>query len=234
MGTNDDLEKAMALADAPEEGGKFLDINNAVGSSPKNRFITYTFMAGAFFLVFVAILVLCLVFRADYRTLQAEHDERMELINYAEEYASCKLKGTVTGLDFDETTGRYAFTYRVVSESDAVWQLDGVSPAIYEKDDITNDYPVGQSVWIAVKSGVISQNSESINMSYADYDMMNYPPYKKAKVGFVTFVVATSVCFFIVCCFSGLGIFALREKRREKVGEDEKVEVVKPNGTRKK
>lgn len=234
MGTNEDFEKAVMLTDSPEDCGKFLDVNSAIGQSPKKRFLSYLALAIAFFVVFVAILVLCLVFRADYRALQSERNGRLELINYAEVHSFANFKGTVTGLEFDKKTGRYAFTYRVVSESGVVGQVDGVSPAIYSKDEINQNYPTGAEVRIAVENGVLSQSSKSINMDYADYNMMNYPPYKEAKVGFITFLVATAICFFIVCCFSGFAIISLRELRKSKIPEDEKVEVVKPNGTRKK
>lgn len=232
MADNDDFERAVAMSDSPEEGSKFLDINNAFGSSPKTKFLTYLFLSIAFLAVFVVLLVLCLGFRADYRTLQTAHNERMEIINYAEVHNINNLQGVVTGSTIDEDTGRYAFTYRVMTAGGDI--LEGASPAIYTQEEINSKYANNMDVQIAVKDMPFVASTQSVNMSYAEYNMMNYPPYKKAKVGFITMLVATSICFFIVCCFAGFAILACKQMRKNEVGEDEKVEVIKPNGTRKK
>lgn len=229
MSDDKNLEKALAMSDSPEEGGKLLDIDNALGSSLKKKFGMYLGLAIAFFAVFVALLILCLGFRADYRPLKTAHDDRIAIINYAKNHNTYNLEGKVTGYKNDKETGMYSFTYHVEANGA---ELDAESPVIYTQEEINKNYAVNTTVRIAVKNLPFTQNTQSVNMDYADYDMMNYQPYKKAKVGFITFLVATSICFFIVCCFSGFAILSLKEMIKAKNDKSENVDIVKPNGKR--
>ena len=233
MDSESNLDNVTTFIDSPERGAKVLDIKNASGNKQKSKFLSYLAFSIAFFAVFVAIFVLCMVFRAEYKPLEQQRNEYLNMINNAKEHAICNLKGTVTSFDIDEKTGYYVFGYRVVSESGAGGQLDAFSPYVYTREDIETNYPNGSEVKIAVESGLLSQKTKSVNMDYADYDIMKYAPYKKALVGYVTFLIATAVCFFIVCCFFGFSMIALHKMRKGiDDDEDEKLEVVKPNGTR--
>lgn len=227
------LDNIAAFADLPQDGARVSSIKSTIGSKQKNKFWSYLGFSIAFFAVFVVTMVLCLVFRAEYKPLNQQHNEYLSMINYAEEHAICNLKGTVTSFDIDEKTGYYAFGYRVVSESGAAGQLDAFSPYVYSKNDIETIYTNGTEVRIAVENGVLGQNTKSVNMDYADYDIMKYAPYKMALAGYITFLIATAVCCFMVCCFFGFAMVALYKIRKGILDdEDEKLEIVKPNGTR--
>lgn len=210
--------------------GKILEINSAVGSSTRRRFWVYLGLAGAFFVVFLVTLGLCLNFRGDYKAQLAAHNDCIEMINYAKEHEICNLEGTVTSFDIDKDTGRYAVGYRVVSESNVEGQLDAFSPYVYTLDEIEQNFVTGSKIRVAIEDGALNQKTKSVNMSYENYDLMTYPPFKNAKVGFITMLVALSVCFFIVCCFVGFAMQALADTRKEdpncRINE---VEVVKPD-----
>lgn len=199
----------------------------------KKRFWMYLAFSGVFFVIFVTTLVLCLHFGANYKNQVDQHNEYMELIEYAEEHAICNLKGTVTEYNIDENTGRFAVKYRVVSESSAGGQLDAYSPYVYTREQIERDFAIGTEIRVAVQGGALNQKTKSVNMNYADFDMSTYPPYQKSKVGFISMLVATGISCFAVCCFFGLSMQALaRSKNDDLVEEMEVVEVVKPNGKR--
>lgn len=201
-------------------------------SLAKKRFWAYLASSGAFFVIFVTTLVLCVHFGAIYKQQVNQHNEYMELINYAEEHTICKLTGEVTGYDLNEDTGRFAVGYKVVSTSGVGGQLDAYSPYVYTREEV-EQFEIGAEILVAVKGGTLNQHTKSVNMSYADYDMSNYPPYQKPKVGFITMLIATGISCFAVCCFFGLSMQALAQSKKDDEPEVvEEVEIVKPNGKR--
>lgn len=158
----------------------------------------------------------------------------MELINYAKEHKICELDGIVTGSKLDEKTGLFAFTYRVEATSLPGGKLDGTSPYVYKNTEILDTYANGTPVKIAVdiQEGGLHDKSKSVNMSYADYNLDTYPPFSKAKTGFITLLVSNTISFAITFIFFGLSMQALYRHNKGEDEPTESVEIVKQNGTR--
>jgi len=225
--------------DTIEDGVDKIEKDASV-NSPKQKFWFYLWLSIAFFTVLVVTLIMCLVFRADYKPLNAEHNARVNMIKTAKNLE--KLNGVITGeTKLDKETNRYAFEYRVES-SDAGGSLTAFSPCVYTLTEIEDKYVAGSDCLIIVdlegNGGRLDDNAKSVNADYIDFNIMSYAPYKKAFTGYVIFLIATTVCAFIAFCFFGFSMVALHaSKKNENTKSDEEmdaVEVVKPNGTRAK
>lgn len=236
MASSPDLENFGANEDIVMANTEtYNELESGLGSTHKSRMWTCILLSIAFLAVAIITLVLCLGFKADFDKHMAKHNGYMELINYASDHAICNLSGVVTGVDIDEETGRYAFGYRVdVSGSSlAGGRLDAFSPYVYTAEEIEQNYSTGTAVQIAVKDGRLDQNTPSVNMSYADYNLDNYPPFKKAKTGYIILLVAMGVSFAITFSFFGFAMQSLYFMRKENAKtDDEDIEIVKQNGKR--
>ena len=235
MATIPDLENNASSVEIMENTQHtFTDFEKGLGKTHKSRFLIYLMLSIAFLAVAIVLLILCLGYKADYNAEMKTHNEYMELINYAKEHPTCNLKGVVTGVDINEETGYYAFGYRITSESLAGGQLDAFSPYIYTKEEISEHFSNGTELQIAVEAGKLNQMTKSVNMSYEDYNLDNYSPFFKAKVGYITLLVAMTVCFVIVFCFFGFSMQSLYRANNSKDNEDDdtEMEVVKANGNR--
>ncbi len=207
------------------------DLERGLGSNYKNRAIIYFGLAGVFLVVAILLLVLCLGFRADYKTELKKHNDYMSLIDNAINMSS--QPGVVTGSKYNTETGLYAFTYRVSSGSTVEGQLDATSPYIYTAQQINEKFPKDAEVTIIIESGMLNQYTKSVPLDYENYDINTYPPYHRAQVGYITLLITTAIAFAIAFCFAGFALQSLyRSNKPANQLEDDAPEIVKPNGNR--